>query len=185
MKISENGINLLIEFEGFEANAYRDIAGKVTIGYGHTGPSAVMGATITQEEGERLLRLDLYERENGLNDWCQEHQVTLNQNEFDGLVSFIFNVGLGAFKRSSVARYLREGKRYAAAAALMDWNKATIKGQLRPVAGLTRRRASERALILTPVGAAAGAHRETNVRGQCGFETPPASIEEIETALRG
>ena len=77
--------------------------------------------------------------------------VSINQNEFDALVSFVYNVGIEAYRRSTARRRLNRGDRLGAAEALTWWNKATVGGVLRPVTGLTRRRAAERALFLTPV----------------------------------
>jgi len=147
MKTSDRGINLLKNFEGLELEAYQDIAGIWTIGYGHTGPDVRPGMQITEREAEALLRRDLTSREDAVS---RLSGVSLNQNEFDSLVSFIYNVGAEAFRRSTVRRRLNRGDRLGAADAITWWNKATIQGVLREVHGLTRRRAAERALFLTP-----------------------------------
>ena len=147
MKISEAGIDLIKRFEGLELESYQDIAGVWTIGYGHT-ETAGPNQKINEREAEELLRRDLAPRERAVE---QLVSVPLNQNEFDALVSFVFNVGANAFKNSTARRRLNRGDRFGAAEALTWWNKATIGGVLREVRGLTRRRASERALFLTPV----------------------------------
>ncbi|MEO0879876.1 MAG: lysozyme [Pseudomonadota bacterium] len=157
MRISQNGVELLKKFEGLETRAYEDIAGIVTIGYGHTGAypsgfrlkgSVQLGDEITEAEAEELLRADLRPREQAVE---RLTSVPLNQNEFDALVSFVYNVGENAYRNSTARRRLNKEDRDGAAEALTWWNKATIGGVLRPVKGLTRRRAAEAALFTTPV----------------------------------
>ncbi len=147
MKISENGVALIKRFEGLELQSYQDIAGVWTIGYGHT-ETAGPDQKISEREAEELLRRDLEPRERAVN---QLVKVPLNQNEFDALVSFVYNVGIGGFKGSTALKRLNRGDRLGAADALTWWNKATVNGVLREVLGLTRRRAAERSLFLTPV----------------------------------
>ncbi len=148
MQTSQNGIDLIKRFEGLELESYQDIAGIWTIGYGHTGPEVGPDQQITASEAEALLRHDLISREKGVNRLAR---VPLNQNEFDALVSFVYNVGLGAFERSTCRRRLNNGDRIGAAEALTWFNKATVNGVLVEVRGLTIRRAAEKALFLTPV----------------------------------
>jgi GH24 family phage-related lysozyme (muramidase) len=147
VKISERGINLLKSFEGLELEAYQDIAGIWTIGYGHTGDDVEPGMRISEREAEALLRKDLKPREDAIDRFAS---VSLNQNEFDALVSFVYNVGAAAFGSSTARKRLNRGDRIGAAEALAWWNKATVNGVLREVLGLTRRRAAERALFLEP-----------------------------------
>ena len=148
MKTSQSGIALIKRFEGLELEAYQDIAGVWTIGYGHTGPDVQPGMRISEREAEELLLRDLRPRENAVD---QLTSTPLNQNEFDSLVSFAYNVGIDAYQRSTARARLNRGDRMGAANALAWWNKATVGGVLREVLGLTRRRAAERALFLTPV----------------------------------
>ncbi len=147
MRISERGIGLLKSFEGLELEAYQDIAGIWTIGYGHTGDDVEPGMRISEREAEALLRKDLRPREDAVDRFAS---VSLNQNEFDALVSFVYNIGANAFGGSTARKRLNRGDRIGAADALTWWNKATVGGVLREVFGLTRRRAAERALFLTP-----------------------------------
>ncbi len=147
VKTSARGIELIKQFEGLELEAYQDIAGVWTIGYGHTGPDVEPGMRISERQAEALLRDDLKSRERAVDSLTS---VNLNQNEFDALVSFIYNVGIDAYRRSTARRRLNRNNRLGAADALAWWNKATVGGVLREVAGLTRRRAAERALFLTP-----------------------------------
>ncbi len=147
MKISARGIELIKQFEGLELEAYQDIAGVWTIGYGHTGADVEPGMRISERDADALLQRDLKPRENSVDSLTK---VDLNQNEFDALVSFIYNVGADAYRGSTARRRLNRNDRMGAADALTWWNKATVGGVLREVAGLTRRRAAERAVFLTP-----------------------------------
>ncbi len=147
MRTSENGIALIRRWEGLELESYQDIAGVWTIGYGHT-ETAGPNQKISEREAEDLLKRDLEPRERAVGDLTS---VSLNQNEFDALVSFVYNVGVGAYKNSTARKRLNRGDRVGAAEALTWFNKATIGGVLREVNGLKRRRASEQALFLTPV----------------------------------
>jgi lysozyme len=147
MRISEVGIALIKRWEGLELESYQDIAGVWTIGYGHT-ETAGPNQKISEREAEELLKRDLEPRERAVGDLTS---VPLNQNEFDALVSFVYNVGIGAYRNSTARKRLNRGDRLGAAEALTWFNKATVGGVLREVTGLTRRRAAEKALFLTPV----------------------------------
>ncbi len=147
MKISDVGIALIKRWEGLELESYQDIAGVWTIGYGHT-ETAGPNQKISEREAEELLKRDLEPRERAVGDLTS---VPLNQNEFDALVSFVYNVGAGAYRNSTARKRLNRGDRIGAAEALTWFNKATVGGVLREVTGLTRRRAAEKALFLTPV----------------------------------
>lgn len=142
MKISQKGLNLIKEFEGLELNAYKDAVGIVTIGYGSTGSHVSMGQTITQAEAEALLLKDVIRFEKGVE---QAVKVPLNQNQFDALVSFSFNLGLGNLNSSTLLRKLNAKDYTGAANEMLRWDKA--KGKT--LKGLTRRRVAERALFLS------------------------------------
>lgn len=139
---STTGIELIKRFEGLRLSAYLDAVRVPTIGYGHT-KTARMGQKITAAQAEELLVKDLAVFEQAVNDLVA---VDINQNEFDALVSFAFNVGAGALNRSTLLRVLNKGRRQAAADEFLRWNRAGA----RVLAGLTRRRAAERTLFLTP-----------------------------------
>lgn len=147
MRTSEAGIALIKRWEGLELESYQDIAGVWTIGYGHT-ETAGPNQKISEREAEELLKRDLEPRERAVGDLTS---VSLNQNEFDALVSFVYNVGVNAYRNSTARKRLNRGDRIGAAEALTWFNKATIGGVLREVTGLKRRRAAEQALFLTPV----------------------------------
>lgn len=100
MKTSQNGIDLIKRHEGLRLAAYLCPAGVPTIGYGHT-KGVKLGQVITEAEAEQLLQEDLKTSEReiaGLN---------VNQNQFDALVSFVFNVGAGNFRSSTLLRRVR------------------------------------------------------------------------------
>lgn len=149
-RLSARGLAFVKRWEGFRAEAYRDIAGVATIGYGHTESfrdgRLAMGARIDEGEARALLREDLGARERRVRALVRP---PLNQNEFDALVSFEFNTG-GLARSTALAR-LNRGDRLGAAEALTWWSKARINGALQRVDGLARRRVAEAALFLEPV----------------------------------
>ena len=115
MKTSHRGVALIKQFEGLELEAYQCIAKRWTIGYGHTGDDVMPGLVITEAAAEDLLREDLVSRERLLSGWALRNKVTLKQNEFDALISFIYNVGFDGFQtQSTTARLLRGGDRVGA-----------------------------------------------------------------------
>jgi lysozyme len=135
------GIALVKRFEKLELTAYRCPAGRWTCGYGHIGPDVHEGMTITEERAEELLRMDLAEAEEPVNRLCPG----LGQNQFDAVVSFVFNLGAGNFSSSTLLRKLREDDVMAAALEFPKWRFATGK----PLTGLLRRRFAEAELFLT------------------------------------
>lgn len=148
-RINETGLYLVEEFEGYAKQlpdgrvmTYIDPVGIPTIGYGHTGPDVTLGKIITRAEAENLLRQDLGEAEAAVSSLVK---VALNDNQFSALVSFVFNVGAGAFEQSTMLRLLNEGKHTEAANQFPRWNKAGG----RELPGLTRRRKAERELFLS------------------------------------
>lgn len=142
MKISEKGLTLVKNFEGLELKAYKDSVGILTIGYGSTGPHVTQGMEITTEQAESLLKSDVGRFEKGVQELVK---VPLNQNQFDALVSFSFNLGLGNLKSSTLLRKLNSLDYAGAANEFTRWNRAggvVLKG-------LTRRREAEKALFLS------------------------------------
>jgi lysozyme len=139
---SVNGLSLTEKFEGFSSNAYQDQVGVWTIGYGHTGPDVAAGRTITLAQAQALLAQDV-----SIAAACVNAVVTvkLTQQEFDALVDFVFNLGAGAFKGSTMLRNLNAGNFTSAAAQFDLWDRAG--GAV--VAGLLRRRQAEAALFDT------------------------------------
>lgn len=102
MKTSSKGIEFIKKHEGFRARAYQCPAGVWTIGYGHTR-GVKSGDVIDKAQGERFLIQDVQTAEQEVN----SHGLIINQNQFDALVSFVFNVGSGNFSRSTLLRKLK------------------------------------------------------------------------------
>lgn len=142
MRLSQTGLDLIKEFEGLRLKAYSDIGGVPTIGYGTTGPDIKLGMEITKAEAEDLLRADVAAFERGVSNLVK---VAINQNEFDALVSFSYNVGLNALQTSTLLRLLNaNADRAVVASEFLRWNKVGTQ----VVEGLTRRRKAEQALFL-------------------------------------
>jgi lysozyme len=148
LRTTQNGLDLIRAFEGEKLKAYRCPAGVWTIGVGHTSaagaPKVTEGMVITKAESAEIFRRDIDTFEDAVERLLAKAKVNVVEPcEFDAMVSLAFNIGLGAFKGSTVlARYLR-GDKAGAAAAFAWWNK--VKGVA--VAGLTRRRKAETALF--------------------------------------
>lgn len=141
MRTSQKGINLIKQFEGCSLQAYKCPAGKWTIGYGHT-KGVKQGQKITQAKAEELLKSDLINYEKGV---TKAVKVPINQNQYDALVSFSYNVGLAALRTSTLLKKLNKKDYTGAANEFMRWNKANGK----VLNGLTKRRAAEQKLFKT------------------------------------
>ena len=140
MKTSQNGINLITSFEGCYTTAYWDKWGKVwTIGYGHTGKDVYKGLVISKNQAENLLKQDLNRFEKYVNNPSYVPHK-LNQNQFDALVSFSFNLGQGNLKQLCANKNLSQ-----IANDITLYNKAGGK----TLNGLVRRRNAEKKLFLT------------------------------------
>lgn len=139
MKISTTGLNLIKSFEGCRLTAYKCPAGVWTIGYGHTG-NVKSGQKITQAKAESYLKSDLAKFEKHVASYDKKYNW--NQNEFDALVSFAYNIG-------SITQLTANGTRTKKQISerITSYNKANGK----ELAGLTRRRAAEQALFNKPV----------------------------------
>ncbi|NJO76842.1 MAG: lysozyme [Leptolyngbyaceae cyanobacterium RM1_406_9] len=131
---------MIKRFEGFRTQAYICPAGVPTIGYGST-LGVRMGDRITQQGAEELLQRDLVRFEQAVSDAVK---VPLTSNQYSALVSFAFNVGIGAFQRSTLLKLLNQRNYQGAADQLLLWNK----GGGRVLQGLVNRRQAERALFL-------------------------------------
>jgi len=140
-QISDFGIELIKKHEGLRLHAYKDIAGILTIGYGHTGTDVTAGMVIDEVMAEDLLRKDVGWAVNAVN---KSVKSRINQSMFDALVSFVFNLGSGAFANSTLLKKINSDP---ADPTIRDeflrWNKARVGGVLQPVKGLTRRREQE------------------------------------------
>ncbi len=137
MTTSKEGIDFIASFEGFEAEAYVCPGGKLTIGYGHTR-NVKRDDVITVAEAKQLLQEDVAEAERYVNAFVH---APLRQNQFDALVSFVFNVGCGNFRRSSLLKEVNcDADNFGdIRPRFMAFVKS--KGKVSP--GLTRRRKAE------------------------------------------
>lgn len=146
MRASENGINLIKQFEGCRLTAYQDSVGVWTIGYGWTQPvdgkPVGKGMDITQKKADDLLKQGVVQYEAGVHGLVT---VQLNQNQYDALVDFAYNLGVNALKGSTLLKKLNTGDYSGAANEFTKWNKAGGK----ELAGLTRRREAEKSLFLS------------------------------------
>lgn len=144
MTISKKGIELIKLFEGFREKAYKAVKTEeyYTIGYGHYGVDVKRGQVITAAQGEQLLINDLKKFEAKVNEYSNRYNF--NQNEFDALVSFAYNIG-------SIDQLTNNGKRTRADIRLhwLEYNKSGGK----VIKGLTTRRTKELELFNTPVNA--------------------------------
>lgn len=138
MNISDDGLNFIMTHEGCKLVAYPDPAtgGEPwTIGVGHTG-GVQPGDTCTEDQAREWLREDAQTAVRCLNNSLK---VPVTQNQFDALVSLVFNIGCGNFGKSTLLRLLNNGDDFAAAQQFLAWNKAAG----RVMAGLTTRRQDE------------------------------------------
>lgn len=149
MNISDNGINLIKQFEGLRLTAYKAHFSEkwYTIGYGHFGPDVQKGDTCNELYAENLLKNDLKIFEKRINKGLEEDHITVNQNEYDALISFAYNVGSENLLSSTLWRKLKQGDYEGAANQFLRWNKCG--GQILP--GLVNRRDKERALFLKKI----------------------------------
>ena len=146
MKTSQSGIDLIKQFEGFRAKPYLCSAGVPTIGYGTTVyPNGIKvklsDQKITQQLAETFLQHHVNVIEKNV---LSLVKVPLKQNQFDALVSFSYNVGVGAFGDSTLLKLLNAGDIDGASKQFERWNKTGGKVSN----GLTRRRNAEKALFL-------------------------------------
>jgi len=149
MHASESGIEFIQRWEGFRANAYQCSAGRWTIGRGSTviaGKPVAKGQKITREAAADQLRADVLEIDRRL--CCCTDPSRISQAQWDALVSFVYNLGIGAFEGSTLRRFVNAGKMNEASGEFQKWCKANDPktGQLVELAGLKKRRAAEQKL---------------------------------------
>jgi lysozyme len=141
LKTSQAGIDLICRFEGCRLEAYRDTTGILTIGYGHTGADVTSGLRIDQTQAARMLADDLsnveYKVETAVH-------VRLNQHQFDALVSWTYNCGIGNLKTSTLLGKLNAGDYLGCAEEFPKWDRAGAD----VLPGLVARRAAERAMFV-------------------------------------
>ena len=141
MKTSHKGIALIKEFEGLRLKAYKCPGGVWTIGYGHTA-GVKPGMVISEAQAEEYLTADLIASEKYLNNL----RLAINQNQFDALISFIYNVGTGNFSRSTLLRKVRANPQDN---SIMDEFLRWVYSKGRVLPGLQRRRLAEMKLYFS------------------------------------
>jgi lysozyme len=129
-------------FEGYKAKSYLCPASVVTIGYGSTmystGLKIKLGDTINEQQANELLMWELKSKAIAL------HGLHLNQNQFDACLSFCFNLGIGAFAKSTLKKKIVANRQdVTIKQEFLKWNKARVGGELKELKGLTRRRIAE------------------------------------------
>lgn len=139
LSISDAGINFIKRWEGFRSRAYLCPANVLTIGYGHT-KTVVPNQTITEYQGEQLLKQDLVRFEKAVNNLVT---VPINQRQFDALVSFSFNCGVSALNRSTLLRRLNRGDYSGSANEFRKW----VHGGGKKLPGLVSRRREEKKMF--------------------------------------
>lgn len=142
--ISANGLALIQEFEGFQAEPKQLPTGGWVVGYSHVRVTEA-GEAVNENEARDLLAADLAPFESLVNALVKQ---PLAQSQFDALVSFAFSVGADAFSKSQILRRINSGDYVSAACAMDAWRKSDVGGELVIVDSLVRRRTAEKALFL-------------------------------------
>ena len=140
MKKSNEGISLIKKFEGLELEAYKCAAGVWTIGYGHT-KDVQPGDVWSESHADHMLEVELEEFEAYIKD---NVTAPLSQNQFDALVSWVYNLGPANLKASTMLKVLNSGDYEGVPAQIKRWNKAGGK----VLEGLIRRREAEALLFV-------------------------------------
>ena len=144
MKLSAEGLDLIKRFEGFRNQQYTDVAGFLTIGYGHRiVPPESFPSGVSEPQAAAILASDVSQAEQAV---CRLVKVALTQGQFDALVDFTFNLGAGRLAKSTLLRALNAGRYDAAAEQLLLWDLAAGQVNL----GLKARREAELRLWKSP-----------------------------------
>jgi lysozyme len=148
MITSDAGVALIKRYESCRLKPYLCPANVWTVGWGHTGPDvdtwAKAGKELTQHQADSVLAFDLERFETCVARVCPK----ATGPQFSACVSLAFNIGTDAFAKSTVARRLNAGDIQGAADAFLMWTKARVKGELKELPGLLKRRHAERKLFL-------------------------------------
>jgi lysozyme len=130
MTVSDRFVELIERLEGFRAKAYRDTTGHETIGYGHLVKEKEIGlltAILSRDDAKDILMDDIFDAERAVNTLVT---VPLKQEQFDALVSFVFNVGWGNFSTSTLLRKLNAGHCCAVPDEMRRWNDHANAGKI-------------------------------------------------------
>lgn len=144
MNVSKRGVDLIKSFEGFSAVPYKDVKGLLTIGFGHLVKSGEVFGAISSIEATSLLEKDTKEASDCVN---KVVKAALNQNQFDALVCFTYNLGCKALTGSTLLKLLNENDYHGASLQFIRWNRASVGKTSIEVPGLTRRRKAEQELF--------------------------------------
>ena len=148
MKTSSNGIALIKTFEGFRATPYKDVAGKLTIGFGHLILAGEVFGALSSVEATALLMKDVADKaEVYVNKFTT---FPLTQNQFDALVSFTFNEGGENYRTSTLLKYVNSSQYEKVPAELCNWVFVHVNGKAVVNAGLLSRRQKEGELFSSP-----------------------------------
>lgn len=172
----------LKEFEGCRLEAYEDIAGVLTIGYGHTGADVFPGMKISQTAADHLLDEDLV--------WVDDVmaltiKAPLEPRQKAGFAGLIFNIGAGAWRSSTALKRLNAGNIEGAAEALAWFNKARINGVKQTIPGLVRRREAERAMVLPAVVVEISEDAPTTAKAEADEVKPLKISKEVNIGVFG
>lgn len=147
MKISPRGLELIKDFEGFSSTSYLDVVNIPTIGFGNTfyadGTKVKLGDQISKTDALKLLEVVV--NRDFADKIFPSIKVKVTQNHFDAMVSLAYNIGAGAFLKSTLLKKVNAGDFAGAGEEFLRWNKANGK----EVLGLTRRREREKQLFLS------------------------------------
>jgi lysozyme len=142
--MSDNALHIaasiIKKWEGLRLKSYRCSAGVLTIGFGHTGPDVIEGMEIDLDEADAMLWSDMWEASDCIDTYVE---VPISDQQKAALISFVFNLGCGNFRNSSMLRLLNSSQYEAAAQQFNRWTKAAGK----ELPGLVARRADERGLF--------------------------------------
>lgn len=139
MLISEKGVRFIKQWEKLELSPYECAAGHKTIGFGHRVLYGEQYDAITEQQAEMILITDLANAQRAVH----KVRVPLEQHEYDALVSFTFNVGVGNFEKSTLLKKLNQGDRAGAMTELLKWHHVNGTDSK----GLMRRREQEREMF--------------------------------------
>lgn len=153
MNVSQKGLDLVKRFEGYSSHAYLCPANKITIGWGHCSKDLKLGQTITEAEAEKLLKKDLNQFASKITYSLEQDHITVNQNQFDALCSFAFNLGYSALVFSTLWKKLKQGDYEGASNEFLKWVYITKTDKLTgerfkvKLKGLEQRRKAEQELF--------------------------------------
>lgn len=138
LTINEAGKDIIKFYESLRLKTYLDSGGVKTIGWGHTGPEVKLGMVISKEQAIEIFDKDISKFQEGVKKLILS-KATTSQNQFSAMVSLAFNIGLGAFAKSSVLRFHNQGQFDKAANSFGMW----VKDNSKVLPGLVKRRKSE------------------------------------------